>query len=498
MTDGASGAHIPRTATFRRGEGICCFVAPCRYGAACTAAVSRQSGPFTTSLSVEEVRALSDLSHWKTADEVGAPFEQLAGLVEKNCAYWSAGRPSRSLTGERLKDLGGRLALRGNVHAQPILRMSDGVVCPFPEMPRRGSLDGAQIVAMQLKVTEMHEPVYQVVVGCCSGHALTLRDLLPRLDGRHESSSLLSDPGAQAVLAVLNDCGMLERYTSPGWDGTPRITWMGHAQVLYEAGGKRILVDPLPSYPSSPTRYAVEPCDPRDLGPLDAVLLTHGDNDHMNATALCRVPRSTPVVIPSCPIEKPYQVDMRQYLRVLGFERIIELDEWQRLTLGDVTIVATPFRGEDWGLVLPCRTYLIHGSDVTIYLNADSTSTPEAYERIAQEYRVDIAFVGVTGAAEAHAMPPGFGYGHFYATWIDPAKHNEWVALCNGPAESAEVARRLGARYAFGYAAGGAPFYTPAYSDRGSHAELARHLDAMSDGPEAIALEVGVPVNFPR
>src|SRR5262249_1760330 len=153
---------------------------------------------------------------------------------------------------------------------------------------------------------------------------------------------------------------------------------------------------------------------------------------------------------------RPYQPEMRGVLSLLGFRNVIEVSEWQRLSFGEVTVIATPFRGEDWGLTLSCRTYLVHSPELTVYATADSTSTPGAYDRLASEFRIDLALLGVTGAAEAHAMPPGFGYGDFYGRWIPAERHNEWVELCNGPVESAAAARRLRARHAFGYAAGGA------------------------------------------
>jgi hypothetical protein len=273
---------------------------------------------------------------------------------------------------------------------------------------------------------------------------------------------------------------------------------LGHAGVLYEASGRRLVVDPPVFQRSEPTRHPVAPFDLRELGPLDGVLITHGDNDHLHPHALCRVDRRTPVVIPSSPDPRPYQVDMRAMLALLGFERIVEVDEWQRLPFGAVTVTATPFRGEDWDLVLPCRTYLIHGPELVIYLNADSTSTPEAYERIAAEHRVDLAFLGVTGAAEAYAMPPGLGYGEFYWPWIPESKRNQWTQLCNGPRESAQAARLLGARHAFGYAAGGASFYTLAYTDRGTHTELAACLTEEGVPTRPLDLTLGVPTAVPR
>jgi L-ascorbate metabolism protein UlaG (beta-lactamase superfamily) len=366
----------------------------------------------------------------------------------------------------------------------------------FPEMVRRG--DRVEVGGTAFVVSEWDAIVLTVAISCCARHHRMAIELAMALDGGADVTALAPDGERRALLGALDDLGLLERHEPRRWDGDPRVTWMGHAGVLYEAGGRRVLVDTIAFPRSAPTRHATRPFDPRDLGALDAVLITHGDNDHFHPALLYRVPRHVPVVIPSCPDPRPYQVDMRAVLEAFGFERIVEVDEWQRVDLGGVTVIAAPFRGEDWGLSLPCRSYVIASEELTVYLNADSTSTPEAYARIAAEHRVDLAFLGVTGAEESLVMPPGFGYGNFYARWIPPERRNEWMKMCNGPRDSAEVARALGARHAFGYAAGGVPFYPSAYVDRGTHEELAACLAELGAGTRPLALAVGVPTAVPR
>jgi L-ascorbate metabolism protein UlaG (beta-lactamase superfamily) len=483
---------IPADATFRRAEGLTTIVHPCDGFAGATVIAARQGGETSAQLPFDDVRLLSRMSRWATAAELGVPHARLAALVARNCAFFSPARPDRDLTGAPLEPLAGPVALRGNVTPYPVVWLGDPPsVVPLPVMPRMGQLEGVALAGNAFLTKEWDTDLANVLFNCCARHTEMLRDLLPELDGRRAAEDFEGE--RRALVAGLNDLGLLERHAPRPAARAPSVTWLGHAGVLYEAAGRRLVIDPLVFKRSEPTRHADVPFDFRELGDLDAVLITHGDNDHLHPTALYRVPRTTPIVIPRARAPRPYQVDTRAILALLGFERVIEVDEWERVAFGDVTVVATPFRGEDWDLELPCRTYLVGSRELTIYANADSTSTPEAYEKISAEFEIDVAFLGVTGAAESYAMPPGFGYGDFYTPWIPPAKHNQWIQLCNGPRESAAAAAALRARWAFGYAAGGASFYPLAYTDRGTHAELAAALAAQGAATRPLDLRLGIP-----
>jgi L-ascorbate metabolism protein UlaG (beta-lactamase superfamily) len=63
-----------------------------------------------------------------------------------------------------------------------------------------------------------------------------------------------------------------------------RITWLGHATVLMEIGGARLLTDPvLGGRVAHLRRHAPTPADPR---PVDAVLISHIHRDHLDRASL--------------------------------------------------------------------------------------------------------------------------------------------------------------------------------------------------------------------
>jgi L-ascorbate metabolism protein UlaG (beta-lactamase superfamily) len=74
-----------------------------------------------------------------------------------------------------------------------------------------------------------------------------------------------------------------------------RVSFVGHASLLIQAGGVNILIDPVWSERVSPVSFAgptrVRPPGIAfdDLPPIDAVLITHGHYDHLDVATLARL-----------------------------------------------------------------------------------------------------------------------------------------------------------------------------------------------------------------
>ncbi len=77
---------------------------------------------------------------------------------------------------------------------------------------------------------------------------------------------------------------------------TGRVTWLGHAAVLVEVDGARLLTDPvlLGRVAHLRRRTAV----PDDPGPLDGILISHAHHDHLHLPSLRRLDPAAPVVAP--------------------------------------------------------------------------------------------------------------------------------------------------------------------------------------------------------
>ncbi len=111
-----------------------------------------------------------------------------------------------------------------------------------------------------------------------------------------------------------------------------RVTYVGHATVLIEIDGVRLLTDPVLRRRVGPLwRHGTLP-DPRLAEDVDAVLISHLHHDHADVPSLRRVSKTVPVLAP------PGAGD---FLTRLGFGSVRELAPGNSGTVGGVRITAT-------------------------------------------------------------------------------------------------------------------------------------------------------------
>jgi L-ascorbate metabolism protein UlaG (beta-lactamase superfamily) len=110
-----------------------------------------------------------------------------------------------------------------------------------------------------------------------------------------------------------------------------RLTWVGHATVLLELGGMRLLTDPLlRTRLGHLRRHGARP-DPSVTQDIDAVLVSHGHLDHLDVRSLRPVARTARIVAPQ---------GAGRLLRRIGFTQIDEVLPGDRVSVGDVAVTA--------------------------------------------------------------------------------------------------------------------------------------------------------------
>ena len=162
------------------------------------------------------------------------------------------------------------------------------------------------------------------------------------------------------------------------------LTYVGHATVLIELDGVRLLTDPVLRQRVWHLRRRV-PLDVADLGRIDAALLSHVHFDHFDRPSLRRLGTGVTAVVP---------VGARRLLR--GFTDVREVDVGDEVRFGKVTVHVTPAEHHSPRLTLrsaPALGFVVAGSR-RIYFAGD-TDLFEGMSSLAGS--LDVALLPVAG-----------------------------------------------------------------------------------------------------
>ena len=173
------------------------------------------------------------------------------------------------------------------------------------------------------------------------------------------------------------------------------VAYLGHATVLIELDGTKLLTDPLLRRRVTHLRRAssVEMDAVREV---DAVLISHAHYDHLDLRSLMRLDRSVRIVLP---------VGLGRLVRRKGFGSVTEVDEGEEAAFGSLTVRAT--HAEHGGKRElsrargPALGYVIEGSR-TIYFAGD-TALFDGMDALTAD--LDIALLPIWG------WGPGLGRG---------------------------------------------------------------------------------------
>ena len=170
-------------------------------------------------------------------------------------------------------------------------------------------------------------------------------------------------------------------------DRGPRLTYIGHATVMIELDGVRILTDPVLGDRVGPLRRHGPTPDPTQIGPVDAVLISHGHPDHFDSRSLRAVGGRPLVVVPN---------GLGRSAARSG-RRVREVGVNDRVQIGGVRIVAVPARHARWPRHPGARPigFLIQGS--TSFYFAGDTALHPGMARLAGHVDVAVLPVGRWG-----------------------------------------------------------------------------------------------------
>ncbi len=183
-----------------------------------------------------------------------------------------------------------------------------------------------------------------------------------------------------------------------------RLTWLGHAGILFQTSRASICVDPFlrphikwtekdlkSSFSDSfgdslffePYGPELTQLSPAQLPPLDAVFVTHQDIDHCNLGVLMMLPEDLPIVVPDYDPAHMWEVDLSALIQnILGPKRkVIRLKHGETITIGDIRATAFPFLGEmPSSLKTLWNCYLFETDRAAVACTADSALADESVD----------------------------------------------------------------------------------------------------------------------
>jgi L-ascorbate metabolism protein UlaG (beta-lactamase superfamily) len=173
------------------------------------------------------------------------------------------------------------------------------------------------------------------------------------------------------------------------------LTYIGHATVLIEMDGVRILTDPVLRNRVLHLRRMGPPIDPAWTERIDAVLLSHLHLDHADLPSLKRLGPQERLIVPR---------GSGEFFRRRGFEHAEELAVGEAVDLNGVSVRATPAqhpgRRPPLGPVADAIGFLIQGSR-SVYFAGDTDLFPDMgatiRNRLTGTASLDVALIPVWG-----------------------------------------------------------------------------------------------------
>ena len=194
----------------------------------------------------------------------------------------------------------------------------------------------------------------------------------------------------------------------------PGITFIGHATVLIEIDGVRILTDPILLPRVLFLDRVVSPIRESSYRDIDIVLISHLHHDHCDIRSLRRLSGAT-IVVPQ---------GSAGYLRRRGgLHKLVEVGQGTTLELGGVLVTAV--HADHDGKRVPLGPnaaalgFVITGSEGTVYFAGDTDVYPEmASLPMPESAGIDTALLPVWG------WGPNLGPGH-----MNPQRAADALAL---------------------------------------------------------------------
>lgn len=189
----------------------------------------------------------------------------------------------------------------------------------------------------------------------------------------------------------------------------PSIEYVGHATVVVDIAGVKLMSDPLLRNRVTHLRRAAK-VNPAALRGIDAVLISHLHYDHLDMPSLQRLGREMPVVVP--------RGAGSLVRRGAGSTNVTEMAVGDHIQIGGLTVRAVPADHDSGRMPFGAHAepvgYLIEGAGRSVYFAGDT----DVFLGMAELAPIDVALLPIWG------WGPTMGPGH-----MDPERAAEAAAL---------------------------------------------------------------------